>query len=60
MVTCGSIVFPKVLWIQHPQIIFDFDDMVQTSKSMLMIINLHKTEISHIILLSCLVKLWEQ
>ena len=49
MVTCGSIVFPKVLWIQHPQIIFDFYDMVQTSKSMLMIINLHKTEIGHII-----------
>ena len=27
MVTCGAIVFPKVLWIQHLQIIIDFNDL---------------------------------
>ena len=26
MVTCGPIVFPKVLWMQHLQVIFDFND----------------------------------
>ena len=41
MVTCGPIVFPQLLWMQHLQIIFDFNawDMVQIFKSMLMVIN---------------------
>ena len=48
MVTCGPIVFPKVLWMQHLQVIFDFNalDMVQIFKSMLMVINWYKTEIT--------------
>ena len=48
MVTCGPIVFPKVLWMQHLQIVFDFNasDMVQIFKSMLMVINWYKTEIA--------------
>ena len=34
MVTCGPIVFPKVLWMQHLRIIFDFNalDMMQIFK----------------------------
>ena len=48
MVTCGPIVFPKVLWMQHFQIVVDFNasDMVQIFKSLLMVINWHKTEIA--------------
>ena len=48
MATRGPIVFPKVLWMQHLQIIFDFNalDMVQIFKSMLMVINWYKTEIA--------------
>ena len=48
MVTCGPIVFPMVLWMQHLQIIFDFNalDMVQIFKSMLMVMNWYKTEIA--------------
>ena len=48
MVTCGPIVFPKVLWMQHLQIIIDFNalDMVQIFKSMLMVMNWYKTEIA--------------
>ena len=48
MVTCGPIFFPKVLWMQHLQIIFDFNalDMVQIFKSMLMVKNWYKTEIT--------------
>ena len=42
----GPIVSP--LWMQHLQIIFDFNalDMVQIFKSMLMVINWYKTEIA--------------
>ena len=45
MVTCCPIVFPKVSWIQHLQINFDFNtlDMVQIFKSMLMVIDWCKT-----------------
>ena len=48
MVTCGPIVFPKVLRMQHLQVIFDFNalDMVQIFKSMPMVVNLYKTEIA--------------
>ena len=48
MVTCGPIVFAKVLWMQYLQIIFDFNasDMVRILKSMLMVINWYKTEIA--------------
>ena len=48
MVTCGPIVFPKVLRMQHLQIIFDFNalDMVQIFKSMPMVLNWYKTEIA--------------
>ena len=48
MVTCGPIVFPKVLWMQHLQIIFDFNalDMVQIFISLLMVKKLYKTEIA--------------
>ena len=47
MVTCGPIVFPKVLWMQHLRIIFDFNalDIMQIFKSIPMVINLYKTEI---------------
>ena len=39
MVTCGPIVFPKVLWMQHLRIIFDFNalDMMQIFKSIPMV-----------------------
>ena len=56
MVTCGAIVFPKVLWMQHLQIIFDFNalDMVQIFKSMLMVINWYKTKIAQYFYKWCL------
>ena len=56
MVTCGPIVFPKVLWRQHLQIIFDFNalDMVQIFKSMLMVINWYKNEIAQYFYKWCL------
>ena len=46
MVTYGHIIFPKVLWMEHHQIIFYFNDsdMVQISKPMLMVINWYKTD----------------
>ena len=39
---------PRVFWVQHLQIIFDFNalHMVQIFKSMLMVMNWYKTEIS--------------
>ena len=48
MVTCGPIVFPKVLWMQHLRIIFDFNalDMMQIFKSIPMVVNWYKTEIA--------------
>ena len=48
MVTCGPIVFPKVLWMQHLRIIFDFNalDRMQIFKSIPMVINWYKTEIA--------------
>ena len=48
MVTCGPIVFPKVLWVLHLQIIFNFNalDFVEIFKSMVMVINRYKTEIA--------------
>ena len=48
MVTCGPIVFPKVLWMQHLRIIFDFNalDMMQIFKSIQMVVNWYKTEIA--------------
>ena len=48
MVTCGPIVFPKVLWMQHLRIIFDSNalDMMQTFKSIPMVVNWYKTEIA--------------
>ena len=56
MVTCGPIVFPKVLWRQHLQIIFDFNalDMMQIFKSMLMVINWYKNEIAQYFYKWCL------
>ena len=46
--TCGPIVFPKVLLMQYLQIIFHFNalDMVQIFKSMLMVINWYTTEMA--------------
>ena len=46
MVTCGPIVFPKVLWMQHLRIIFDFNalDMMQIFKSIAMVVNWYTTE----------------
>ena len=48
MVTCGPIVFPKVLLMQHLRIIFDFNalDMMQIFKSIPMVVNRCKTEIA--------------
>ena len=48
MVTCGPIVFPKVLWMQHLRIIFDFNalDMMQIFKSIPMVVNCYKTKIA--------------
>ena len=48
MVTCGPIVFPKVLWIQLLQVNFDFNalDMVQIFKTILMVTNWYKTEVA--------------
>ena len=48
MVTCGPIVFSKVLWMQHLRIIFDFNalDMMQIFKSIPMVVNRCKTEIA--------------
>ena len=48
MVTCGPTVFLKVFWVQRLEIIFDSNalDMVQIFKSMLMVIDRYKTEIS--------------
>ena len=47
MVTCGPIVFLKVLWMQHLRIIFDFNalDRMQIFKSIPMVVNWYKTEI---------------
>ena len=48
MVTCGPIVFPKVLWVQQLQFNFDFGalDMMQIFISVLMVTNWYKTEIA--------------
>ena len=48
MVTYVPIVSPKVLGIQHLQIVYDFSalDIVQIFKSLLMIINWYKPEIA--------------
>ena len=48
MVTCGPIVFPKVLWMQHLRIIFDSNalDMMQVFKSIPIVANWNKTEIA--------------
>ena len=49
MATCGPIVFPKVLWMQHLQIIFNINalDRMQIIKSMLKVKNWYKNEIVH-------------
>ena len=49
MVTRAPIVSLKALCIQYTVYIFDFDalGMVQIVESMLMLINLHKIEITH-------------
>ena len=62
MVRCGPIVFPKVLWMQHLQIIFDFNalDMVQIFKSMLMVISIYKTEIAQYFYKWCSVYIYYQ
>ena len=62
MVGCGPIVFPKVLWMQHLQIIFDFNalDMVQIFKSMLMVISINKTEIAQYFYKWCFVYIYYQ
>ena len=54
MVTSGTIVFRKVLWVKHLQIIFDFNawDMVEVFKSMLIVMNWHKTEIAQYIFIN--------
>ena len=48
MVTCGPIVFPKVLWMQHLRIIFDFNalDRMEIFKSIPMVVNWYKIEIA--------------
>ena len=62
MVTCGPIVFSKVLWMQHLQIIFDFNalDMVQIFKSMLMVIKWYKTEIAQYFCKRCFFYIYYQ
>ena len=48
IVTCGPIVFPTVLWVQHLQIRFDSNAfyMAQIFKSLLMEISVYKNEIA--------------